>query len=145
MCNDLQKQIASKQQSLVRRIAPTGDLAPLSVLVDPMGFDTAVRHLLENASLYTPEGGQISIGVQSSDADISVAVRDNGVGIALADQARIFEAFVRLDDTLASVGGAGLGLTIARHVAEAHGGTLTVQSTPNAGSTFAFRIPRRSA
>ena len=145
VCNDLQKQIATKQQSLVRRIAPTGDLAPLSVLVDPMGFDTAVRHLLENATLYTSEGGQISISVQSNDEDIAVAVRDNGVGIAPADQARIFEAFVRLDDTLASVGGAGLGLTIARHVAEAHGGTLTVQSTPNAGSTFTFRIPRQSA
>ena len=145
ICNDMQKQITAKQQTLNRRLGPNGDTTPLTVAVDTLGFENAMRHLIENAMLYTQDGGEINVIIQPSPNDIAVVIRDNGIGIDPANHERIFESFVRLDETLASVGGAGLGLVIARHVAEAHGGTLTVDSALGEGSTFTFRIPRQQA
>jgi signal transduction histidine kinase len=145
ICNDMQKQITAKQQTLNRRLGPNGDTTPLTIQVDTLGFENAMRHLIENAMLYTQDGGEINVIIQPSPNDIAVVIRDNGIGIDESNHERIFESFVRLDETLASVGGAGLGLVIARHVAEAHGGTLTVESALGQGSTFTFRIPRQQA
>jgi signal transduction histidine kinase len=145
ICNDMQPQVDARQQTLNRAIYPAGATTSLPIVVDSMGIDHAVRHLLENAILYTAEGGIITVAVERTERDIAVIVRDTGSGIAPGDQERIFEPFVRLDDTLASVGGAGLGLVIARHVAEAHDGRVTLQSAVGFGSTFTLRIPLRLA
>jgi signal transduction histidine kinase len=145
ICNDMQHQADKRQQTLSRFIYPDGETTSLPILVDSMGIDNAVRHLLENAIVYTAEGGKITVTVERGERDIAVIVRDTGSGIAPDDQERIFEPFVRLDDTLASVGGAGLGLVIARHVAEAHDGQITLESVVGLGSTFTLRIPIRLA
>ncbi|MBA3470741.1 MAG: hybrid sensor histidine kinase/response regulator [Herpetosiphonaceae bacterium] len=145
ICNDMQSQVDKRHQTLNREIYPAGETTSLPVLVDSMGIDNAVRHLLENAIVYTAEGGTITVTVERTERKIAVIVRDTGSGIAPADQERIFEPFVRLDDTLASVGGAGLGLVIARHVAQAHDGHVTLESVIGIGSTFTLRIPIRLA
>lgn len=143
ICNDMQPQVDAHQHTLQRAMYPDQANQPLLMLVDSLGIDHAVRHLLENAIVYTPKGGVISVAVQQSERDINIIIRDTGIGIAPADQERVFEPFVRLDETLASVGGAGLGLVIARHVAQAHGGRVAVESVLGVGSTFTLRIPQR--
>jgi signal transduction histidine kinase len=71
-----------------------------------------------------------------------ISVTDTGIGIAAGDTERIFEPFVRLDAARArDTGGSGLGLSIARSIAVAHGGTISVQSVPGSGSRFAVRLP----
>lgn len=102
----------------------------------------AVLNLVENAVRYTPAGGRVELALARDGDHAVVEVRDTGVGIAPADVDKIFEPFVRLDPAGAGRdGGAGLGLSIVRAIVLAHGGTLSVQSAPGAGSTFAIRLP----
>jgi two-component system phosphate regulon sensor histidine kinase PhoR len=115
---------------------------------DETGLRTMLRNLLENAVRYTEPGGHIAVGFRSyEDQDgtawATLTVADDGVGIPLADQQRIFERFYRVDKARSrETGGTGLGLSIVRHVAEQHGGTVKVQSTIGVGSTFTVRLPR---
>jgi signal transduction histidine kinase len=95
---------------------------------------------VENAVKYTPSGGKVEIALARDGQEALVTVEDTGIGIPPADLARAFEPFVRLE-AAAATPGSGLGLAIARGVAVAHGGSLTVQSTPGAGSRFTFRLP----
>ncbi|MEZ0240322.1 MAG: sensor histidine kinase, partial [Chloroflexota bacterium] len=98
-------------------------------------------NLLHNAVKFSPHGGGVGVGVRREDGYLAAWVRDHGVGIAPADQARIFERFYKADRTRVRGGGTGLGLAIARHIVEGHGGTLRVESTVGEGSTFIFTIP----
>jgi signal transduction histidine kinase len=112
-----------------------------------------VLNLLSNAVKFTPAGGRVDVwsaleptSVDGSGAGpwpgpmVTIAVRDTGTGVALGDQERIFEKFVRIAP--AATPGTGLGLPISRELARLHGGDLTVASTPNRGSTFTVRIPQ---
>jgi two-component system OmpR family sensor kinase len=101
----------------------------------------ALAILLDNAIKFTPPGGQIRVWVRQRDAEVEAAVSDTGVGIPEEQLPLIFERFYRVDEARTR-GGAGLGLAIARQIADAHGGTIEVQSTPGKGSTFVLRIPR---
>jgi len=120
----------------------------LVVQGDETGLRTMLRNLLENAVRYTEPGGHIAVGARAyEDPDgkawAALTVTDDGVGIPLADQQRIFERFYRVDKARSrETGGTGLGLSIVRHVAEQHGGTVKVQSTVGVGSTFTVRLPR---
>lgn len=124
--------------------------APESLVIqgDETGLRTLMRNLLDNAVRYTEPGGHITVGVRAyEDQDrrgwVVVTVADDGVGIPLADQQRIFERFYRVDKARSrETGGTGLGLSIVRHVAEEHGGSVRVQSTVGVGSTFTVRLPR---
>ena len=120
-----------------------GEVAPAVVKGDELALRRALLNLVENAVKYTPAGGQVELSLARSGDHAVVAVQDTGIGIAPDDAERIFEPFVRLDAARArETGGTGLGLAIARAVAEAHGGTLTVdESTPGAGSRFVLRLP----
>jgi two-component system OmpR family sensor kinase len=100
----------------------------------------ALSILLDNAVKYTPEGGEVQVWAHEGDGQIEVAVRDTGVGIPAEELPRIFERFYRAEKARTR-GGAGLGLAIARQIAEAHGGTMEVRSTPGKGSTFILQIP----
>ncbi len=98
-------------------------------------------NLIENAVKYSPEGGEVRVSAATANGAVKIAVRDAGPGIPHDHQARIFEKFGRVDVPGASKPGTGLGLFIARSIAEAHGGSLDVASVAEAGSTFTLTLP----
>jgi two-component system sensor histidine kinase SenX3 len=103
---------------------------------------TAVTNLFENAIHYSDPGGQIGISLKRVDGFAEIVVIDSGVGIALEDQARIFERFYRVDPSRSrETGGTGLGLSIVKHIALNHGGDISVFSKPGLGSTFTLTLP----
>jgi two-component system, OmpR family, sensor kinase len=99
--------------------------------------------LLDNAVKYTPEGGNVTVRVEEEDGGAALAVSDTGIGISEDQLPLVFERFHRTDPSR-SEGGAGLGLSIARQIAEAHGGQIRAESTPGTGSTFTLLLPKRS-
>lgn len=120
----------------------TDAMAPATVRGDATALRRAVLNLVENAIKYTPPGGKVELALTTGDGMAVITVSDTGIGLDPADADRIFEPFVRLDAARArDTGGAGLGLAIARSIAAAHGGTLTVESRPGAGSRFVLRLP----
>jgi two-component system sensor histidine kinase SenX3 len=103
---------------------------------------TAVSNLLDNAVAYSPEQTEIAVGVRRRGELVEIAVRDQGIGIAAADQERIFERFYRVDPARSrDTGGTGLGLAIVKHVVSNHGGQIQVWSQPGAGTTFTLQLP----
>ncbi|MDE3153580.1 MAG: HAMP domain-containing protein [Acidobacteriota bacterium] len=103
-----------------------------------------VTILLDNAVKYTPAGGQVKVSLETRIDDVLLQVDDTGIGIAPDDLPHIFERFYRADRTgAAEGGGSGLGLALARSIADAHNARLDVHSTPGAGSTFQLRMAAR--
>ncbi|HEY7422501.1 MAG TPA: GAF domain-containing sensor histidine kinase [Gaiellaceae bacterium] len=100
-------------------------------------------NLIENAVKYSPEGGEVRVSAVAMNGVVRIAVRDAGPGIPRDQQGRIFEKFGRVDVPGASKPGTGLGLFIARSIAEAHGGSLDVSSGAEPGSTFTLKLPAR--
>lgn len=100
-----------------------------------------LANLIHNAVKFSDGGTRVSIVVRRDGDDVVVSVRDSGIGIAPADQARIFERFYKADRTRTSGSGTGLGLAIARHIVEGHGGEIRVDSVEGEGSTFSFTLP----
>ena len=99
-------------------------------------------NLLDNAVKYTPEGGKILVTLVRQNGNAMLAVRDTGIGIGEADQVHVFDRFYRVDKARSrSHGGAGLGLSIVSWIVEAHGGRITVKSTPHEGSEFLVELP----
>ena len=103
-----------------------------------------LSNLIGNAVTYTPHGGSVDISLSATDSRLLVRVSDTGPGIPTEDRERVFERFVRLDPARAA-GGSGLGLAIARWIAEAHGGTLRVESSNSSGTVFAASLPAERA
>jgi signal transduction histidine kinase len=103
----------------------------------------ALANLIDNALKYTVGETRIVVRAQADGGDhVRFEVIDNGVGIPRREQRRIFRRFHRVDDRLSGrTTGVGLGLSIVEAIARAHGGTVTVQSAPGAGSTFTLRLP----
>jgi signal transduction histidine kinase len=100
-----------------------------------------VMNLLTNAVKYTVTGDEVEVRAAASDGIVEVSVVDNGPGITSEEQRVIFEKFGRGSRVGGSIPGAGLGLFIARSIAEAHGGSLRVESRPGEGATFIARLP----
>jgi two-component system, OmpR family, sensor kinase len=98
--------------------------------------------LLDNAVKYTPEGGRVMVRLREEDEKAALEVSDTGIGIPEDQLPLIFERFHRVDSSRAD-GGAGLGLSIARQIAESHDGEIRVASTPGKGSTFTLLLPKR--
>ena len=118
----------------------------MSVLGSQVLLVSALVNLLENAIKFTDPGGLVEVRVKRSDSTVSVVVRDDGVGIPVADQSRIFERFYRVDRSrVFSKSGVGLGLSIVRHIVLNHGGEVTVKSQEGKGSTFTITLPTSSA
>ncbi|MFZ0342983.1 MAG: ATP-binding protein [Gaiellaceae bacterium] len=101
-------------------------------------------NLIENAVKYSPEGCEVHVSASAANGAVRIAVRDAGPGIPRDQQGRIFEKFGRVDMPGASKPGTGLGLFIARSIAEAHGGSLEVSSGAAPGSTFTLTVPAGS-
>jgi two-component system OmpR family sensor kinase len=112
------------------------------IVADEELVNRLVLNLVENAVKFTPKGGRVSVAVQAEEGVCTIRVADTGVGIPPADQERIFERFFRGDRTQPqNAGGAGLGLPIARWIAEVHGGELRLEHSGAEGSVFVATLP----
>jgi len=124
---------------------PAGQEPPASrrgvVLCDRGRVRQAISILLDNAVKYTPKGGRVTVAVWESEEWARIEVADTGIGIPEDQLPLVFERFHRADKARAS-SGAGLGLAIARQIAEVHGGRIEIESTPGEGSAFTLSLPR---
>lgn len=118
------------------------EVSEIVAAVNSRDVAIAVRNLLDNAVRYTGDGGSISVRVSTEEAEAVISVADTGEGIPIRDMERVFERFYRVDSARSrATGGTGLGLSIVKHVAESHGGSVTVESELGVGSTFTIRLP----
>lgn len=112
------------------------------VEIDRTRIEQVMNNLLQNAVTHTPHGGRIDVLIAEEGETVSVSVADTGEGIPNEELPNVFDRLHRVDPSRArSTGGAGLGLTIARQLVEAHGGIIRAESTPGTGSTFTFTLP----
>jgi two-component system phosphate regulon sensor histidine kinase PhoR len=112
------------------------------IAADRRRLAEVLQNLLDNAIQYTSPGGQVMLSASADRGEVKFTVSDTGIGIPQADQPRIFERFYRVDAARSrEVGGTGLGLAIAKHLVEAHGGRIWVESEVGQGSQFYFTVP----
>ncbi len=112
------------------------------VQVDPEAYSLCVLNLLDNAMKYSGQSRKLGVKLDRENGCVRLEVRDEGIGISRKDQERIFEKFYRAGDPLIhDTKGSGLGLSLVRHVAQAHHGTVTVESAPGQGSKFTLKVP----
>lgn len=118
-----------------------------AVAIDKDLFRIALNNLLTNAIKYNRPGGSVTLAARNEDNEIVISVRDTGIGIAAADQGRIFDKFYRVSESDAPVkrGGHGLGLYLAAQIVELHHGRMVLDSEPGVGSTFSIHLKIVSA
>jgi heavy metal sensor kinase len=117
-----------------------------AVIGDPDRLREAITNVVVNAVQYNVAGGTVDIALTPADGWTSLVVRDTGVGIAAEDCARIFDPFVRVDPARGrEAGGAGLGLAVTRAILRRHGGDVTCESAPGAGTTMTLRLATAGA
>jgi signal transduction histidine kinase len=130
----LQKRLDLRLEILVKQ--------PIYVMGDSDRLYRSIANLIHNAIQYTPANGVVTIRLAASDRHAIVIVRDNGIGIAVADLPHIFDRFYRVQaDRSRNTGGTGLGLAIARAIVQAHHGSIRVDSQIDRGSTFTVSLP----
>jgi two-component system phosphate regulon sensor histidine kinase PhoR len=129
----------AERQGVELRTEAPNVVPPVRGAEDRLG--QVLVNLLHNAVKFSPDGGEVVVRVEPRAEEVVVSVEDHGIGIPKADQARIFERFYKADKARRRGGGTGLGLAIARHVVEAHGGRIRVESIEGRGSTFSFALP----
>jgi two-component system phosphate regulon sensor histidine kinase PhoR len=130
---------AQRKQQQLRLVLPDASMQPD---IDPARIERAVVNLVQNAIKFTPEGGTVTVEAQALADRVEVRVSDDGIGISSQDLPRVFERFYKVDQSRAG-GGAGLGLALARHAIESHGGEISVESRLGQGTTFRFSVPLR--
>jgi heavy metal sensor kinase len=134
--------VLCQEKGLSLQLGQTQDLA---VKGDEARLRELFMNLLDNAIRYTPAPGTVSVSLRREGQMAVVAIKDTGVGIPAEDMPFIFERFYRVDKSRSRTeGGTGLGLAISRHIAEAHGGKIEVESQVGAGSTFSVSLPLQS-
>ena len=113
-----------------------------TVYADRLRLERILYNLIDNAVKYSPQGGEVRVFVKPEEEHLVIGISDQGIGISLPDQAKLFGPFQRVEESkLEGVKGLGLGLLVSRRLVEAHGGRIWVQSEPNRGSTFFFTLP----
>jgi PAS domain S-box-containing protein len=144
ICQASLQMIAGVVQQKGQRVQFAIEPQRIEIVVDARRLKQMLTNLLGNAAKFTPEGGELGLLVQGdSDAGhVRLSVWDTGMGIAPEDVARLFQPFTQLDSSLTRQhAGTGLGLVLVRRMAELHGGTVQVESTPGAGSRFTITLP----
>jgi two-component system sensor histidine kinase SenX3 len=136
-------QVRADAAGIVLDIGPS---ASLTTWGDRRQLATALTNLIDNAIAYSAAGSRVGVGVKCEIDDglatILISVSDEGVGIEKSDQERVFERFYRVDTARSrATGGTGLGLAIVKHVANNHGGRVSLWSHPGVGSTFTLHLP----
>jgi PAS domain S-box-containing protein len=111
------------------------------IYADAAMIDRAISNLLDNAIKFTEPGGAVTVRLVNRSEDVLVEFSDTGIGIQPEDLPCVFDAFCRIDK---KVEGSGLGLSIAKAIVNAHGGTISVESQPGKGSTFRFTLPKKN-
>ena len=115
----------------------------VKIVGDEYQLVMAIRNLLTNAITFSPVNSRITVGAKLKGRVVEITVSDQGMGISLENQSRIFERFYRVDPARSrSTGGTGLGLAIVKHVCENHGGEVSVWSVQGQGSTFTMKFPQ---
>jgi len=112
-----------------------------AIVADERKLKQILLNLLSNAVKFTPDGGRIDVHARRDDGNAVISVRDTGIGIALSDQAVVFEEFRQVGTSTGKHEGTGLGLTLTKKFVELHGGRIWLESAPGKGSTFTFSIP----
>lgn len=136
--------VAQRKAAEARGVIMQLDVAPEagSVELDPKALRRMVDALLDNAIKFNRDGGAVAVSTRRNDGCLEIAVTDTGIGIAREDLAKLFKPLIQLDAGLARRrGGVGLGLALARRLAELHGGTIEVESEAGKGSRFTLRLP----
>ena len=117
--------------------------ADLVVRAAPALLEQALVNLVDNAIKYSSAGAIVTVSAAARDEEIAISVTDQGSGIEREHLPRLFERFYRVDQARSrDLGGTGLGLAIVKHIAQVHGGRVSVESTPGVGSTFTIHLPR---
>lgn len=119
---------------------------PLQIRADATALGTAVQNIISNALKYRGTSDRIRVALRAAQGpkgeEVLIEVEDHGIGIDPAEVDHIFDPFYRTEDVrMQQIRGSGLGLNLAQHVVRAHGGTITVQSTPGKGSCFTIHVP----
>ena len=131
-------QIVKSGFDVQRNMQP--DLPP--VLIDCDAMSQAISNLVDNAIKYSSDVKQLSITTKTCGTDLSIEMADRGIGIPRAEQAKVFDKFYRVGNGLVhDVKGSGLGLSLVKHIIEAHHGTISVESDPGKGTRFTIRLP----
>jgi signal transduction histidine kinase len=112
-----------------------------AALVDPQAFSQALLNLLSNSVKYSGTDRRIMVGAVRKNGHLEISVSDHGIGIPKNEQSKIFDRFYRAGNSAAKIAGAGLGLALVKHFANAHGGDVSVSSTPGKGSCFVILLP----
>jgi signal transduction histidine kinase len=111
------------------------------ILADPVRLASAIENLVSNAVKYTHSGGTVSVAAIVAGRELLIQVRDNGSGVGLDEQQKIFDPFYRGNQGRRFKQGMGLGLSIAHDLVQAHGGEISLESEPGKGSTFTIHLP----
>lgn len=126
-----------------RGVRLTLDVPELHVFADERQVQQVLGNLVDNAIKYTPTGGSITVNARENERAVSISVSDTGIGVPQGDVPRIFERFYRVDRARSrELGGTGLGLAIVKDIMDSHGGTISVQTRVNEGSTFTVTFPK---
>jgi two-component system sensor histidine kinase BaeS len=132
-------QEAAQAKHLMWQIDIPSDLP--AITIDPDRIASAVENLVTNAIKYTQSGGKVTVSSIVEGSEVLIRITDNGSGVGVDEQQKIFDPFYRGNQGKRFKQGMGLGLSIARDVVEAHGGKITLESAPGKGSTFTIHLP----
>lgn len=136
-----QRQTYEERHQVVQVTHPS---TKITAFVDPDRIRMVVENMLDNASKYSNHGTTTTVSLAKTTKEVSVSIKDQGVGIASADIDKLFGKFSRIDNPLSTqVGGTGLGLYWAQKIIDLHGGSITVESQANKGTTFVIHLPNK--